>query len=558
MRLRIVFLPPNILSHRYLGPAEITAWCVLRVLWNCTTSWLSALSYNEAVRSESHVKNNRGHDQKTLAIVFLLSLVTSTVVLLAGYNLPESVTDDELLQGLLNDLLPFLGIGIVVTGVFATSWNILSAKGEIRLATFVMWLTTWFITIPLATICTIHLRIDLQGQTLALLLGSMLSGSTYLFSHFSSQQEISKAKKRKARPEIMVNAVSVIPTDISDRFLKEDNSEHATKEADNQHVFAPPFSIQPNGDHESISSEMGPVDAYGHWDARSCESSTSSGLSSILSSSATSLIAAEFQGPSQALRVDSIPRATSLPRTTSITPTKNTARKISTQTTRVRSHERHAPPSLSPLMEEETSTSSNSSASGPEPNKDLVFDDARSADSTSLNNTLLGYRPYTELGRLSRVELLAKQRELDKMLNAIRATLRYDLGRSKERLVEDLQWVLLESPDIFEVHHLERIIAFLSQDQECRDKLWTSIQQYLPVPLQRMGLEYLLSNNYLGAHHLKSRMERFVTENQVNDDDINSIQDDDDVDSFDDERVHTACELPNRCSSAMQCFVIQP
>ena len=490
--------------------------------------------------------------------MFLLSLVTSTVVLFAGYNLPVTFTDDEVLQALLINVLPLMGIGVVVTGVFASSWNMLKVKGEIRLATFVLWLTTWFITIPLATICTVHLRIDLQGQTVALLLGSMLAGSTYLFSHFSSQSEILKAKKRISRHDIILNAISVIPTDAPEKLVKEDGTNQRTKQTDKQKLYAPQFSILPNGDREALcsSSEMKPVDAYGHRNASSwisCESSTSSGLSSILSSSATSLIAAEFQGPRQAQRINSIPSATLMPRTTSInaTPKAVNVRRMPTQPTRVRSHEKHAPPFLSTLIEEEASTSSNSSVKESGANTALVCDDESSAQSTTLDKTILGYRPYSELGRLSRVELLAKQQELDKMLNGIRATLRYDLGRSKERLLEDLQWVLLESPDIFEVHHLERIIGLLSQDQECREKLWTAIQQYLPVPLQRMGLEYLLSHNYLGAHHLKSQMERFVSENQA--DDTHSLQDEeDDADSFDDERVHTACELPDRCSSAMQ------
>lgn len=202
---------------------------------------------------------------------------------------------------------------------------------------------------------------------------------------------------------------------------------------------------------------------------------------------------------------------------------------------------------------EESSTSASSSVSGSQTNNVLVSDDTSSTGSATADITLLGYRRYSELGRLSNKELLAKQRELNKILNGIKATLRYDLGRSKARLLEDLRWVLLESPDLFEVHHLERIIGFLHRDEDCRKELWNPIQQYLPVPLRKMGLENLLRNNYLGAHHLKSRMDRFVVDNQAAE--TNSIQEDD-AESFDDERVHTACELPPQFSSAL-CFVLR-
>ena len=159
-------------------------------------------------------------------------------------------------------------------------------------------------------------------------------------------------------------------------------------------------------------------------------------------------------------------------------------------------------------------------------------------EESNAGDSLMGYRQSSDLGTLSKKEMARRQRELHKMLNALKATLRYNLDRSKLRILEELRFVLTESPDIVEVEHLERILGLMRVDTDCRRETWPAIQMYLPMTLQRMGIDTLLKNDYLGSHHLKARMDKYVLDSRAENSSIH-----DDLDSFmNDDPVHVACE----------------
>lgn len=119
-------------------------------------------------------------------IAIFTSLFITSALFCAGEDLPVWLTNDPALQHLLKDLLPMFGLGNAIMTFSTMSWTLLGSQGRYRLATIVVFITSWFITLPLAAVLTIHYRIDLEGQTAAMVVGYMLSGAIHSYFLFRS------------------------------------------------------------------------------------------------------------------------------------------------------------------------------------------------------------------------------------------------------------------------------------------------------------------------------------------------------------------------------------
>ena len=123
---------------------------------------------------------------KSIYMGVFLSLMLTSIVFMAGNNIATWFTSDPALQHILADLIPLFGIGNVTLTVGTICWTLLGSQGRYRLATIVAVLASWFVTLPLAAIFTFLLKINLQGQTSAVVIGYMVSGSLNAYFLFRS------------------------------------------------------------------------------------------------------------------------------------------------------------------------------------------------------------------------------------------------------------------------------------------------------------------------------------------------------------------------------------
>ena len=69
------------------------------------------------------------------------------------------------------ELLPLLGVGNIFLTAGCVSWALVGAQARYRLATFVAFVSSWGITMPLAAIMTYVFNFNLQGITSAVVIG---------------------------------------------------------------------------------------------------------------------------------------------------------------------------------------------------------------------------------------------------------------------------------------------------------------------------------------------------------------------------------------------------
>lgn len=97
-------------------------------------------------------------------------LVTS-VIYMSGQYLAVLFTTDPAIQHMMNNCIVLIGAANVIMAFSQITWSLLGAQGRFRLATFVIFFSRWFVTMPCALICIYVLGLDLNGVSGSLVVG---------------------------------------------------------------------------------------------------------------------------------------------------------------------------------------------------------------------------------------------------------------------------------------------------------------------------------------------------------------------------------------------------
>lgn len=85
--------------------------------------------------------------------------------------------------------MPLFGLGNITLTIGTLCWTLLGSQGRYRLATFVAFCGSWGVTLPLAALSSAALHFSLTGQTGAVVIGYMISGTVNAFFLFCSDWE---------------------------------------------------------------------------------------------------------------------------------------------------------------------------------------------------------------------------------------------------------------------------------------------------------------------------------------------------------------------------------
>ena len=169
----------------------MTAWGILGTVWTAVEDLTEAVADAAEVRcafllGSGQPQKAKLSAHKSIFLGIFLSLFLSSIALMCGEDLPTWFTNDPALQHIIKDLIPLFALGNCTLTVGTICWTLLGSQGRYRLSTTVACVASWFITLPLAAIFTFVLRIDLQGQVAAVVIGYMVSGTVNSYFLFRS------------------------------------------------------------------------------------------------------------------------------------------------------------------------------------------------------------------------------------------------------------------------------------------------------------------------------------------------------------------------------------
>ena len=219
----------------YLGPAEVAAWAILGSIWDIFYYTTSGIGDAAEIRVSLHFGENhpfmaRLAGYKALFLSMSVALVISIVYLSLQYRLPTWFTNDETLQSMLSELVPFAGVANLTMQFGMTCESLIGAQGKYKLATWVSFISSWGVAMPMAAILVFVVRMDLQGLTAAVVMGYVSTGAalTYILMSSNWKKIAQKIQERNAEA-----AADEAGEDGQEEYAEEDlyASLHATSHA---------------------------------------------------------------------------------------------------------------------------------------------------------------------------------------------------------------------------------------------------------------------------------------------------------------------------------------
>ena len=169
-----------------LGTAEVTTWGIVGSIWDTLEALTEGFGDAGEIRVAYHLGAARPAEArlssyKSIVVSIICSTLITSVMWIFGESLATWMTPDPTLQRLIIEVLPLMGIGNIALATGTVSWALVGAQGRYRLATFVAFIGSWCVTLPLAAILTYGLNIDLQGVTSAVVIGYTFTGTCLLY-----------------------------------------------------------------------------------------------------------------------------------------------------------------------------------------------------------------------------------------------------------------------------------------------------------------------------------------------------------------------------------------
>ena len=172
----------------------VATWAIVGALWRFLETTTEGFGEAAAVRVAYHLGSGNAvmaehASYKALAVSTAQSLFLTSVLLMAGKNIAKVLTPDPVLQVLLSSLITHLSLGNFVMNFAMNVWSLLGAQGRYRLATLVILLTRWFVTMPMALVCIYGFHLDLTSVMGAVTTGFATSVIALSYVFFRSDWE---------------------------------------------------------------------------------------------------------------------------------------------------------------------------------------------------------------------------------------------------------------------------------------------------------------------------------------------------------------------------------
>lgn len=249
-------LTKHFLFSSAMGPAEVTAWGILDSIWTAATQLIDGFADAGEVRGafllgSGQPERAKLSAYKTLMVGSFAAIFMTSCIYICGDDLPTWLTNDPALQHILHDLLPLFGLANFVMSLDTISWTLLGSQGRYRLATIVVCLASWLVTLPLAALFTLALNINLEGLMTAFIIGYLVMGVTHMYLLLRSNwPQLSHTVMEDNKS----NMEALVPT-RSSTSLTESSKKESQKESQKQLQSASSVGSQ-SGDLPSSDDEV--------------------------------------------------------------------------------------------------------------------------------------------------------------------------------------------------------------------------------------------------------------------------------------------------------------
>ncbi len=225
---------------------KVATWAVVGILWQLLESATEGVGEAAAVRIAYHLGSGNAvlaqhASHKALLVATAQSFFITSILLMAGKNMAKVLTPDPVLQTLLSSLITNVALGNLVMNFALNVLGLLGAQGRYRLATVVILMTRWFVTMPVALICIYGFNSDLKSVMGAVTTGFATSVWALSYIFFRSDWERLSRVMRELNAMLEVDSDS--DDDSDDDSDSEDHEEKSGDGAADREIPLPPVPV---------------------------------------------------------------------------------------------------------------------------------------------------------------------------------------------------------------------------------------------------------------------------------------------------------------------------
>ena len=175
----------SLIIDKAYGPAEVAAWILLDYVWSLLETWTD--TFADAAQQivtnylySGSLNQARATTNATLVFGFLYACLESLVLVLISDWLVGILTADAALSAIMKGLIPYLALGnpFVSIGTIASSLN--ESQGKYWVGLCFYWLSSLFITIPVAAVLSFALNVNVEAIAAAVVIGCTTSGLAHV------------------------------------------------------------------------------------------------------------------------------------------------------------------------------------------------------------------------------------------------------------------------------------------------------------------------------------------------------------------------------------------
>lgn len=138
---------------------------------------------------EGHHRRAKLAAHKAIFLAMTEAVVFFGIFLSLQHGTPKLFTPDATLQALISETIPYMGVGYLALTFGYLCWYIVGATGRYDYATWVHWLCSWGVTLPLAALWVFHNGWDLKALTASVVIGYAFVGCVLAYTVFTTDWE---------------------------------------------------------------------------------------------------------------------------------------------------------------------------------------------------------------------------------------------------------------------------------------------------------------------------------------------------------------------------------
>ncbi len=177
-----------------MGESYVAAWGVIGTIWGILEYATDCVASAGEIRVAKLLGNGNPRLAKlsSYKCMFLGNFYASLMSIGFLYGMPYIpawFSDDEFLNSLVANVLPYCAIGNLTLTMGSLSWTLVGAQGRYSHATYNGCVGSIGVTIPFAVLSTYYLNLGLPGLASAVVVGYMVSGGLNSMTLFLSDWE---------------------------------------------------------------------------------------------------------------------------------------------------------------------------------------------------------------------------------------------------------------------------------------------------------------------------------------------------------------------------------